>query len=405
MDYGTYIKTYRILKSIPASSLCDGICTISTLSKIENKKNNISLDIVNQILKKLNNTNIELLQENTQSLTSLVNSYYEKLELNLDRIDLLDKIYKSKEKFLKSEYILFYSVVESYKNNDLYELNQSNIKLSEKIDSFSIFENKKDIYYLKLIHLIKETNINKKINHLEEESKNDQIGWITYYYADILFHEFSLKKSIQVAQNCYNLACKNCNIHLMYGSLLLLGLCSLNLQEENEKLYYFNKLNHLKYFIKYDIEFIINYNIGSTLLEQGKVKEAGLYLNNLENKSYEYNFENFKTIHKLAYYNIEIQNQNKAKKYIQWLVEYAKQNSSIPQLILDKIIDSLKIKQVNSNFIDDKTYQKDIEYIFNHAQKDISYGFKQFYFHDIEKVYLTQRRYKDLYYLYSKKGN
>ena len=405
MDYGTYIKTYRILNNISASSLCEGICTISTLSKIENKKNNISLDIVNQILKKLNNTNIELLQENTQSLTSLVNSYYEKLELNLDRIDLLDKIYKSKERFLNSEYILFFSVVESYKNYDLYELNQSNIEISEKIDSFSISGNKKDIYYLKLIRLIEETNINKRINYLEEESKNDQIGWMTYYYADILFHEFSLKKSIQAAQICYNLACKNCNIHLMYGSLLLLGLCSLNLKEGNDKLYYFNKLNHLKHFIKYDIEFIINYNIGSTLLEQGKVKEAGLYLNKLENKFYEYNFENFKTIHKLAYYNIEMQDKDKAKKYIQWLVEYAKQNSSIPQLILDKIIDSLKIKHVNSNFIDDKTYQKDIEYIFNHAQEDISYGFKQFYFHDIEKVYLAQRRYKDLYYLYSKKGN
>lgn len=405
MNYGSYIKIYRTLTNTSASNLCDGICTISTLSKIENKTNNISIDIVNQILNRLNSTNIQTLQENSHFLKPIVDSFYLQLELNMDRSDLLKKIQNNKKLFLHSEYISFYYIAEIFKNYDLFELKSSDISITTKLRDIIQFGNTKDIYYFTLAQTIAENKRDKKLLTLESESKNDSFGWFTYYYADILFHENQLKHSIQISERGYDIACKNCNISLMYGTLLLSGLCSLNLQEENQTLNYFAKLNHLKPFIKYDIESITNYNIGATLLEQNKIEEAGLYLNQFEDKDYKYDFESFNIIHKLAYYYVSIKNSEKSKKYINWLINYANDSSSNNKNILNKIIESLKIKLEENDFLQNKTYQEDIEYIYKYSSKYISYGFKHFYFQDIENVYLAQRRYKDLYYLYSKKGN
>ena len=408
MNYGTYIKIYRILNDISAPELCSGICTISTLSKIENQKNNISPDIVNQILKKLNGTNIDILEENSKKIAPLVNSFYQKLELNLDKEDLIKEITTNKKLFLNSYYILFSFVSQAYKNYDLFKLNNTHIDIPKKLESIYLLGDEKDKYYLSLILAIKCSDSTKRLDILKEKLKDESIGWSTYYYADFLFHENRLKESIQTAQTCYGIACKNCNIHLMYGSLLLLGLCSLNNDEENsstDALNYFKKLNNLSPFIQYDIESIINYNIGSTLLEQSKIQEAELYLTRLENKHYEYTFESFNIIHKLAYYYVETKDKTSANKYINWLTEYSKIQTPKNQVILNKLIESLRIKLEAQNYIDNKIYQENIEYIFKNASKYISLELKHFYFHDIENVYLNQRRYKDLYYLYSKKDN
>ena len=50
VNYGKYIKINRYLQKKSISELCDGICTPSTLSKIENNKSNINPKIINQIL-------------------------------------------------------------------------------------------------------------------------------------------------------------------------------------------------------------------------------------------------------------------------------------------------------------------------------------------------------------------
>ena len=47
VNYGKYIKINRYLQKKSISELCDGICTPSTLSKIENNKSNINPKIIN----------------------------------------------------------------------------------------------------------------------------------------------------------------------------------------------------------------------------------------------------------------------------------------------------------------------------------------------------------------------
>ena len=52
------------------------------------------------------------------------------------------------------------------------------------------------------------------------------------------------------------------------------------------------------------------------------------------------------------------------------------------------------------DYLYNKNYQEDIEFIFQNSQNIFSYGFQKFYLADLEEVYLIQRRYKELYYIY-----
>lgn len=94
-------------------------------------------------------------------------------------------------------------------------------------------------------------------------------------------------------KKCYELACENCNINLMYGCLLLLGLCSLELSNSNESVKYFKKLENLAPFMKYDINFVINYNLGATMLEKKNIEKAKYYLEALEANKYNYSLSSF----------------------------------------------------------------------------------------------------------------
>ena len=79
VNYGKYIKINRYLQKKSISELCDGICTPSTLSKIENNKSNINPKIINQILERLSNINIDILESNTNRLKPVTELFMQRL--------------------------------------------------------------------------------------------------------------------------------------------------------------------------------------------------------------------------------------------------------------------------------------------------------------------------------------
>ena len=364
VNYGKYIKINRYLQKKSISELCDGICTPSTLSKIENNKSNINPKIINQILERLSNINIDILESNTNRLKPITELFIQRLMLNLDRSDLMAKIEEEQYNYLHSEYILFFYIAKLFSNFDLYHINNKDID-EETLDLISEvieFGDFNELYFYNLLKIIRYKNTNNRLGDFEKIIDGDRYGWLNYFYCDILFHNGNINEAYMDTKKCYELACENCNINLMYGCLLLLGLCSLELSNTNESVKYFKKLENLAPFMKYDINFVINYNLGATMLEKK---------------------------------NIE-----KAKYYINWINEFASRQDSKISNLLKKISNSLAIKLKEPDYLSNKEYQEDIEFIFQNSQNIFSYGFQKFYLADLEEVYLIQRRYKELYYIY-----
>ena len=407
VNYGKYIKINRYLQKKSISELCDGICTPSTLSKIENNKSNINPKIINQILERLSNINIDILESNTNRLKPITELFIQRLMLNLDRSDLMAKIEEEQANYLHSEYILFFYIAKLFSNFDLYHINNQDIdeEILDLVSKVIEFGNLNELYFYNLLNIIKHKNTNNRLRDLEKFIDEDRHGWLNYFYCDTLFHNGNINEAYMGTKQCYELACENCNINLMYGCLLLLGLCSLELSNTNESVKYFKKLENLAPFMKYDISFVINYNLGATMLEKKNIEKARYYLEALEADKYTFSISSFFVVHKLGYLYTELKEYEKANYYINWINEFAsKQDSKISNL-LKKISNSLTIKLKDPNYLCNKKYQEDIEFIFQNSQNIFSYGFQKFYLAALEEVYLIQRRYKELYYIYKNKGS
>lgn len=401
VNYGKYIKINRYLQKKSISELCDGICTPSTLSKIENNKSNINPKIINQILERLSNINIDILEANTNRLKPLTELFIQRLMLNLDRSDLMAKIEEEQYNYLHSEYILFFYIAKLFSNFDLYHINNKDID-EETLDLISEvieFGDFNELYFYNLLKIIRYKNTNNRLGDFEKIIDGDRYGWLNYFYCDILFHNGNINEAYMDTKKCYELACENCNINLMYGCLLLLGLCSLELSNTNESVKYFKKLENLAPFMKYDINFVINYNLGATMLEKKNIEKAKYYLEALEVDKYAFSISSFFVVHKLGYLYTELKEYEKANYYINWINEFASRQDSKISNLLKKISNSLAIKLKEPDYLSNKEYQEDIEFIFQNSQNIFSYGFQKFYLADLEEVYLVQRRYKELYYL------
>ena len=402
VNYGKYIKINRYLQKKSISELCDGICTPSTLSKIENNKSNINPKIINQILERLSNINIDILESNTNRLKPITELFIQRLMLNLDRSDLMAKIEEEQANYLHSEYILFFYIAKLFSNFDLYHINNQDIdeEILDLVSKVIEFGNLNELYFYNLLNIIKHKNTNNKLRDLEKFIDEDRHGWLNYFYCDTLFHNGNINEAYMGTKQCYELACENCNINLMYGCLLLLGLCSLELSNTNESVKYFKKLENLAPFMKYDISFVINYNLGATMLEKKNIEKARYYLEALEVDKYTFSINSFFVVHKLGYLYTELKEYEKANYYINWINEFAAKQDGKFSNFLMKISDSLAIKLQEPNYLYNKNYQEDIEFIFQNSQNIFSYGFQKFYLTDLEEVYLIQRRYKELYYIY-----
>lgn len=402
VNYGKYIKINRYLQKKSISELCDGICTPSTLSKIENNKSNINPKIINQILERLSNINIDILESNTKRLKPITELFIQRLMLNLDRLDLMAKIEEEQSNYLHSEYILFFYIAKLFSNFDLYHINNQDIdeEILDLVSKVIEFGNLNELYFYNLLNIIKHKNTNNRLRDLEKFIDEDRHGWLNYFYCDTLFHNGNINEAYMGTKQCYELACENCNINLMYGCLLLLGLCSLELSNTNESVKYFKKLENLAPFMKYDISFVINYNLGATMLEKKNIEKARYYLEALEVDKYTFSINSFFVVHKLGYLYTELKEYEKANYYINWINEFASRQDSKISNLLKKISNSLAIKLKEPDYLSNKEYQEDIEFIFQNSQNIFSYGFQKFYLADLEEVYLIQRRYKELYYIY-----
>ena len=190
VNYGKYIKINRYLQKKSISELCDGICTPSTLSKIENNKSNINPKIINQILERLSNINIDILEANTNRLKPLTELFIQRLMLNLDRSDLMAKIEEEQYNYLHSEYILFLYITKLFSNFDLYHINNKDID-EETLDLISEvieFGNFNELYFYNLLKIIRYKNTNNRLRDFKKIIDGDRYGWLNYFYCDTLFH-------------------------------------------------------------------------------------------------------------------------------------------------------------------------------------------------------------------------
>ncbi|MED5015238.1 helix-turn-helix transcriptional regulator [Geobacillus stearothermophilus] len=108
MNIGQIIKIKRKELGLTQSEVCEGICSVTHLSKIENNTTNVADDVIQLICKRLN-INIEEEKKRIENIELILNKFYEAMIFGKE--EMVDEI---RDK-LEEEYYYI-------ENSDLYIL-------------------------------------------------------------------------------------------------------------------------------------------------------------------------------------------------------------------------------------------------------------------------------------------
>ena len=108
---GSLLKYHRERLDISQKELCDGICVVSHLSKIENNKVEPSDQIVDELFKKLG---VNFFQDKNfiKNNKLKINRFFLNLNFSREVKDIFNDINKDRDKLLNSPLIIDYILVE-----------------------------------------------------------------------------------------------------------------------------------------------------------------------------------------------------------------------------------------------------------------------------------------------------
>lgn len=405
-NIGTFIKIKRLEKDYSIITLSKGICSSSTLSKIENNQLNTNEDLLNHLLHRLGTEDVTTIINNSKKIEDLTISFWEQLQLNKINNDIYIQMEQQEDVYDNSYYLITYYLMKLYKQSNIYnvaEIKDSNDIMS-KLDKIIEMGSYTEKYFYDLYRISHMNMHSKKLELLKKWCSQDKYGIMNYTLADFYFHQGQYYEVIRLMEEAYRKASKEGNIYLMYESTLLTINCYLNMRgiDQLEKKH-LQRLKNISYFIPEVKKDIIYYNIGSTLLEKKDVKEAYTYLSSLHGKQMETDTSNFLLYHKLVYLYVELHDEKHFKESMRYLKQIHTSFQGDRKKLCTAIIQSLDIKYNDKEYLDNEEYQKLIEYIYQHAQDVFMHGLKNFYFSDMEEVYKKQRKYKELYLMYTNK--
>lgn len=399
INKGELIKKIRIDNGISLASLAVDICTSSFLSKIENNQVEANETILSKLFAKLG-LDEELLEKEDAYLAELSQRYYDRLFFNLDKRELCAIIEKHANLLKKSSYLIFYHLVEAFGDNNVFMIkpHEKTLKIRSKLVGLLDCANdteKKCIYIY--LSLSEEKQKQQRI-YLNQalEIKKDSLS--LFLLADTYFHTGDYLRVIALSQEAYMVASLEGNVTMMYESCLIIGASYSNLDSSNDLQFtYYERALKLAQFLSIDVDFGVYYNIGSTYLEKSDLTMAAKYLIPLETCELTNLRTAFFLYHKLATLYLKWNNKVKTKGFITKMQDCITEFNELEKALVSKMILILAIQVERENYLSNPEYKQGLEAIYQNAEKIFHFGVKNFYKNDIQTLYISERRYKDLY--------
>lgn len=399
INKGELIKKIRIDNGISLASLAVDICTSSFLSKIENNQVEANETILSKLFAKLG-LDEELLEKEDAYLGELSQRYYDRLFFNLDKRELCAIIEKHANLLKKSGYLIFYHLVEAFGDSNVFMIkpHEKTLKIRSKLVGLLDCANdteKKCIYIY--LSLSEEKQKQQRI-YLNQalEIKKDSLS--LFLLADTYFHTGDYLRVIALSQEAYLVASLEGNVTMMYESCLIIGASYSNLDSSNDLQFtYYERALKLAQFLSIDVDFGVYYNIGSTYLEKSDLTMAAKYLIPLETCELTNLRTAFFLYHKLATLYLKWNNKVKTKGFITKMQDCIPEFNEQEKALVSKMILILAIQVEREDYLSNPEYKKGLEAIYQNAEKIFHFGVKNFYKNDIQTLYISERRYKDLY--------
>lgn len=368
---GALIRKERLRKNYSQQGLCQGICAVSYLSKIEQGKVEAHEDILIPLLERLN-----LQYENDpcflKRAESRINQLYQLHYSGGSMLAEFDSVYaemiKEQERYLACEYALDVLLFQAY-----YQDQQS-----EVIQTLRPWMNQRQLELYLLIHLREQSENQENLLKLNSCALHLlKIGELTLWSGDY-------DEAITLFLRGYEAACQQADVVLMMYCKLYLGNCYSSTGHDGLMQSNYNLAKKLaKTCDQRTLLQEIDYNIAASWLDWGKIEPAYELLKQCDPKS-------MLVHHKMALCLEKMQRIEEAKQELM-LAEACQKNSEAKELLLSP----LRFRLEHPDYLNTEEYAEIMTASFNGICNLMIDGFKRFHIPYMLEVLKKQRKYKE----------
>ncbi|MEG0274913.1 MAG: helix-turn-helix transcriptional regulator [Longicatena sp.] len=393
---GFLIRYARLQQNISQEGLCKGICVVSYLSKIEQGKVNASEEVIAPLFERLGLTYLSD-QAFVENYKKTIKRFFHNYFLQEDYEAELQDIRSVADVLMGSQLVIDLHLVELYAK-DCEHYTEEHVALFEKLEKFESYMND-DQLFLYYLSVDLKGNTKEAINALKKAGniKNCSVQklWLgqAYYFmgdnaeANVYF------------QQAYQLASEEGNAVCMLDSALFLGNSYSNTHDDALMRKHYKQCEMLAHSLKReDILPALHYNIGSSLLQWGRIEEAEEYLLlSVQNEADSSSLPMFLNYQKLAILYKDLENKKEMIKYLELADEEAK---ICKDRLLVKMHEFVHLYCADERVYDD-AYLNLLIQLTKPSYKDefgvvtIGYGYRIFHATYLFDAYQKMRRYKE----------
>ncbi|MGL4799515.1 MAG: tetratricopeptide repeat protein, partial [Cellulosilyticaceae bacterium] len=393
------IKKYRLDQNMSQESLCKGICAISYLSKIEAGLVTASPDIISLLFDALHISYITdetFLAEGKDTLVAFFKAYFFQYIDECQR--LFNILLVDEPKYLSSPLMLDYLFAKAFEAS--WHTPSDALSLIHDLSSYeSTLDESKHYYLLFLqgkLHMDLKRDYDQAISFFSQANNLRQTSPGLALLSLCYFFKGQYPLSIDMNESAYKRAIDEGNISWALNICLTQAGSYSNMKNIYLMLKYYDRalnlcegIGDLKY--KEDIY----YNLGATFLTLKDYAKALSYcLHSLALARVNHR-EHISLYHKLALIYLEIGNKEEASSYLTLAFEALAKDEEHQFSAMRKSLDIVAIRVEDPNYLYNPLYLETLEYVYNHIEKELHFGFKQFHGDYLITCYKANRRYKD----------
>lgn len=387
---GFLIRHYRLQQHISQEGLCKGICVVSYLSKLEQGLVNASEDIIHALFDVLN-----ISYQDDKAYVALyrerMTTYFEKAFLHEDTTDLQKQILEQINILQCSPLIIDLLLFQIKINGIDKEDEALYLKLLEDASIFESYMSDDQLFLFCLLH-VDIRNTQKKLEYLHQAGRVKMCSIQKYYLGHAYYMLGRNAEANEYLREGYALACEEGNAIMMLDISLVLGNSYSNTQDNILMLKYYEQCSMLARTLQRDdMLSVVEYNIGSSYLQWGKLSQALPYLlSSIQHKAVHEVFLNYQ---KLALLYAELNERDMMNLYLSKADQEAQHCKDVVLLNMHEFVHLYCDEQKRFN----QSYVELLETLTLDRQETSTmiYGFRQFHARYLIEAYKKARRYKE----------
>ncbi len=408
MMMGMLIKKYRIEQNMSQEGLCQGICAVSYLSKIEKGSVTCSEEILHQLMDVLG---IDLTREPgvLEELEEVIKKFYRSYFLyNGEDMDhWMARLNESNEQlqhsFLAIDYMLvqgFYGLIKGrFGSGDPGEFQKKIYGLLDYEPYMSPKQTHLTHYLIGNFEMMHRSDFEKAFSQFQRAARIKRDGITLESLSSVHYNLGNYPESIRLGDLAYQQLMEEGYLERAIGICFVIAAAYANVRDIDNMLTYYQRLLTLGEKTTNTREAPVHYNIGSAYLAIRNFEQAKIHLD----KSYTYHekedavgFDKFYLVQKLAlvaYGQGDYHGAASYTKELQEIFETIKDQRLEPSM--KTCLDWLESICIKKQYLESDSSLEILRKLYKQAAKDSHHGFRTFYGDYLIEALKARNKYKE----------